>query len=158
VIYFLKHPQTGRVKIGQTANYHQRLSSLIVEHGDLELIGIMEGNRDDEQNLHKRFSHLRAKDMPGREWFCLTGELSSYIYQNARFEAPDRLKFGAIRTTSLGKAAFDLFMTEEKIRRGNPNLEQAEVLEALFAEYKDGVYLKRARELQGDIQADKERD
>jgi|GEM_PF-4235511 len=42
MIYFLRNPSAGYVKIGTTKNYHARLSTLIAEHGDLELLGLMD--------------------------------------------------------------------------------------------------------------------
>ena len=41
MIYLLQRPD-GAIKIGTTSNYHVRRSQLIVEYGNLELLGLQE--------------------------------------------------------------------------------------------------------------------
>jgi hypothetical protein len=40
MIYFLRHTETGLIKIGKTIGFSVRLSQLMAQHGDLELIGL----------------------------------------------------------------------------------------------------------------------
>lgn len=89
MIYFLRSPQTGYVKIGLTENYHLRLSQLIAQHGDLELLGLMEGSRDKEKALHKRFATDQVKGK-GREWFRPSAKLSELIEAEAHLNIPPR--------------------------------------------------------------------
>ena len=64
------------IKIGYTTNLHQRLHSLKTANpSEIELIGSFPGTRRDEQALHLKFSHLRAKG----EWFHADWELRSWI-------------------------------------------------------------------------------
>ncbi len=52
--YFLQRAD-GAIKIGTTREYYSRRATLASEHGQLELLGVMESGRDEEQNLHKQF-------------------------------------------------------------------------------------------------------
>lgn len=89
MIYFLRHPETGLIKIGKTKNYHQRLSQLIAEHGDLELLGIMQGYTDKECELHEQFSSLNVRgDLKGVEWFESEQSLLGYIDDNSSMNIP----------------------------------------------------------------------
>jgi hypothetical protein len=98
MIYFLRHPETQAIKIGQTSDYYTRLSQLIREHGDLELLGVMEGNRETETSLHRWFAEFRAHAMPGREWFRAVPELLEYIQENTHLNLPSK---GVRRSVSM---------------------------------------------------------
>lgn len=85
MIYFLRSPDTGLVKIGTTGNYHLRLSQLIAEHGDLELLGLMDGVRLDEQALHRQF----AADRVHHEWFRFSDAVASFVEANTHLQIPN---------------------------------------------------------------------
>lgn len=86
MIYFLRH-ETGLIKIGTTINYKSRLSDLIRQYGDLELLGLMEGSYEKEGELHSMFSHLRNTDtLDGTEWFAHGDDLILYIETNANLD------------------------------------------------------------------------
>lgn len=88
MLYFLKHPETGLIKIGTTVSYKSRLSDLIRQYGDLELLGIMTGSYEDEKRLHEQFAHLRSHELDGREWFKPEKELLSYINKHTSMNLP----------------------------------------------------------------------
>jgi hypothetical protein len=88
MIYFLRHTETGLIKIGRTVNYSLRLSQLIAQYGDLELVGLMEGYTEQEQYLHGKFCQLKANTLGGREWFVPDDELIDYIENMASMNFP----------------------------------------------------------------------
>jgi len=88
VIYFLRNPNTGLVKIGTTGNYHLRLSQLIAEHGDLELLGLMDGSRLDEQALHQRF----IDDHDHHEWFRVSAAITDFVKMSTHMCVPNKGK------------------------------------------------------------------
>jgi hypothetical protein len=60
MIYFIRRPDGGPIKIGTTIRLTERLKQLIAEHGPgLEVLAVAEGSYDRERELHRRFSHLR---------------------------------------------------------------------------------------------------
>jgi T5orf172 domain len=76
LIYFAQTP-TGSIKIGTSENVDSRLLSLEQHYGQpLALIGTMPGDRQTEQEIHARFSHLRL----GRtEQFRPAADLMEFI-------------------------------------------------------------------------------
>ncbi len=89
MIYFLRHPETGLVKIGTTEDYHLRLYQLEHEYGDLELLGLMSGGIETESELHERFRYLKATDHhPSREWFRMDNALLEYMRSYATDPVP----------------------------------------------------------------------
>jgi len=90
MIYFLRHPKTGLVKIGTTDKYHRRLSTLMSKYGDLELVALMDGNRTTEAALHVRFGAANRQGvLDGREWFADTPELREFIEVNGHLNIPE---------------------------------------------------------------------
>lgn len=81
MIYFLRRAD-GAIKIGTTEKYYTRRSGLIKRHGDLELLGVMDGNREIEQEIHKRFAHVRLIGKRKTEWFEASQELLDFIADN----------------------------------------------------------------------------
>lgn len=89
MIYFLKHPETGLIKIGTTEDYHLRLYQLEREYGKLELLGLMDGGNETESELHERFRYLKPKDHhPAREWFRMDNALLEYMRFYAIADVP----------------------------------------------------------------------
>jgi hypothetical protein len=89
MIYFLRHPEKGYIKIGKTINYATRLSQLIALYGDLELLGLMAGYTKQEKALHRQFMHLHVtRTGLGTEWFRPEKDLMIYIKKNSGLTLP----------------------------------------------------------------------
>jgi DNA-binding XRE family transcriptional regulator len=74
MIYFIKH--TDYVKIGYTDRIKLRLSTLQVSCPvKLEVLGLIEGNREDERNYHKMFKPASSNG----EWFEYNTELQIFV-------------------------------------------------------------------------------
>jgi DNA-binding XRE family transcriptional regulator len=74
MIYFIKH--TEYVKIGYTNKIKTRLSVLQISCPvKLEVLGLIEGNREDERNYHKMFKPASSSG----EWFEYNTELQIFI-------------------------------------------------------------------------------
>ena len=74
MIYFIKH--TDYVKIGYTDRIKLRLSTLQVSCPvKLEVLGLIEGNREDERNYHKMFKPVNSSG----EWFEYNTELQIFV-------------------------------------------------------------------------------
>lgn len=92
MIYFLRNPRSGLVKIGCTINYHMRLSQLIAQHGDLELIGLMQGDLRTEKWLHRQFGDIHVYTPgQGNEWFKDTDVLRQFVRRHARMNIPEKV-------------------------------------------------------------------
>jgi hypothetical protein len=75
VIYFIAAGD-DLIKIGYTTNLRSRLRSLRTAHPkELQILLVIPGSRDDEQDLHRRFVEFRV----GREWFKRCDPISDYI-------------------------------------------------------------------------------
>lgn len=74
MIYFIR--ADSAIKIGYSVNPEMRLGELQVgaQH-DLELLGVMHGEREDEGKLHKQFANLRIRG----EWFRAERVLLDFI-------------------------------------------------------------------------------
>lgn len=68
-VYFVKSAKTGHIKIGYSGTPEVRIKNLRRDHGELYLIGLLDGDMDIESALHARFSRFNIHDGPGREWF-----------------------------------------------------------------------------------------
>lgn len=80
MIYFIQAGSGNAVKIGITDNLPLRCEHLSAYAGRIQLLGLMPGNRVDEQALHRRFRTWRSrKYSPMREWYRNNTELSDYI-------------------------------------------------------------------------------
>ena len=82
-IYFIRVDGKNQIKIGWTTHGHhkKRLTSLQTGNPEkLILLAISENQKKEkEQELHKKFSHLRIRN----EWFELTEELLEYMKRNS---------------------------------------------------------------------------
>lgn len=89
MIYFLKHKETGLIKIGTTKNFDARFMSLRSKFGVLELLGLMVGYEEEERNLHTLFKELNVrKQLKGREWFKADTVLLTYIKKYTSMNHP----------------------------------------------------------------------
>lgn len=76
MIYFLQPIGGGRIKIGTTIQLSYRLKQLASEFGDdLEVLAIIDGDRPEERQLHRKFAHLRTVG----EWFEPGDDLLGFI-------------------------------------------------------------------------------
>lgn len=82
-IYFIQQGSSDLIKIGCSKNVARRFRELQTgsPHTFL-LLGVMEGDRDKEKEIHTKFTHLRQKG----EWFKLNHDLSSFISKNCEFD------------------------------------------------------------------------
>jgi len=75
-VYFLRHGDTDRVKIGYSCRINGRISNLRSSNPDkLTLLATVSGARDAEARLHKRFARYRISG----EWYRLEGKLAEYV-------------------------------------------------------------------------------
>lgn len=76
VVYFMRRENDGLIKIGTTTAISERFRALDREHGaTLEILGVMEGDKRLESDLHLRFSRSRVEG----EWFSPSIDLLDYI-------------------------------------------------------------------------------
>lgn len=87
MIYFLRRIESdGAIKIGFTSSFKFREYALSREHGKLELLGMLEGGRKEEQALHRQFTSARIT--PRGEWFRATEELLTFIKNDTVLDLP----------------------------------------------------------------------
>lgn len=85
MIYFVQ-AATGHIKIGYATNIKKRLAELQVSQpAELTLLGVREGGRAVEAEMHRRFSEHHAKG----EWFYPADGILQYI---AAFTTPRPVK------------------------------------------------------------------
>ncbi len=71
-IYFIQAGELGPVKIGHGTNPRRRLHNLQIGSAEpLRLLGIREGDEEEERHLHQRFAHLHIRG----EWFTFSPEM-----------------------------------------------------------------------------------
>lgn len=89
VVYFLKRPSNGLIKIGRTSHFISRYRALIREYDEhLEILGIVDEDRFAEADLHRLFKDFRAVC----EWFVETKGIRDFIAEHA--EPYDPVKHG----------------------------------------------------------------
>ena len=87
-VYFIATADRRYVKIGYTTNMTRRLRDVQVGNPEpLELLGTLDGTKDDEKRLHHDWRRLRVEG----EWFRLTDELAYSIEWQLRPEPPEAL-------------------------------------------------------------------
>jgi hypothetical protein len=75
-IYFIRNRATGHIKIGVSGDIPRRVQSIVAAANiHVELLGYKEGDRAEEQALHKRFAEHRRHG----EWFKPSPELLAFI-------------------------------------------------------------------------------
>jgi hypothetical protein len=81
VIYFVRDTATGRVKIGYSADPWSRMVKMQADcPGELVLVGIIDGDRAVEADVHRRFGAHRERG----EWFRAEGELAAFLVDLAQ--------------------------------------------------------------------------
>ena len=82
MIYFIRVGENGKIEIGTTLCLTTRLKQHESDFRcDLIVLGVMDGGREMESQVHRQFSHLRCS---GRELFNGTEELLLYIEKRCR--------------------------------------------------------------------------
>lgn len=78
MIYFIHSPIQNKVKIGKATKgkLHSRLMGIQIGNPDeLVVLGVMDGGRKEERQLHLLFRHLHVRG----EWFKYEAELKEFI-------------------------------------------------------------------------------
>lgn len=85
MVYFIGNKLYNYVKIGHTVNNVKgRLVSLQVGCPfDLEILGIVDGNKNTEKQLHKKFDEYWIRG----EWFKLCWPIYKYIKEYVRLDS-----------------------------------------------------------------------
>jgi len=117
VIYFMQSVDGGPIKIGFTDDIERRREQLEAIYGTpLAVLATMDGGRDEETEVHRRFSHLRF----GRtEQFRPTSELMEFIGRplliGANPDAVEAMPFAAGQPTLFavkGKPSWHAWLKE----------------------------------------------
>lgn len=86
MIYFLRSPSSGLIKIGRTRFLRVRLADLSYQHREpLVVLGVLDEPDVYETQLHRQFKKWRVKG----EWFEPTRHLLSFIQSSTRAWTPD---------------------------------------------------------------------
>ena len=81
MVYFLQCDKTGLIKIGASDRLHHRVKEVQNEHhSTFTVLGVVDGHKQEERNLHIQFAHLRCD----KEWFSPDDELVEFITRRAR--------------------------------------------------------------------------
>lgn len=109
MIYFAQHVESELIKIGYAADMTARLPSLASVYGAMKVIGVMPGEYDDEQAMHRQFKafNVRGK-LIGREWFAASPALMEYIAAHCE---PLNQSYEVKRRVKAPAKAFDLVST-----------------------------------------------
>jgi hypothetical protein len=89
-VYFAQRPD-GDIKIGTIVKWHfiQRMCALWREHGSIRVLGVIDGGKEKESELHGQFHEYRRHSikMPHRriytEFFQSNDGLLKYIAENS---------------------------------------------------------------------------
>lgn len=88
MIYFLLAEDVGRCKIGFSEDPRKRCIKINYSSPvQLELLGTVEGSREDEKSIHSAFDWLQIKG----EWFFYCSPLIEFIESSIRKAEIDRL-------------------------------------------------------------------
>lgn len=86
MIYYIRHIETGLIKIGLSTAVSIRMKNLAAFYGELELLGFHDGDIKVEKEMHQRFAPRARGILSGKEWFNPTPELMAHIQANTRLE------------------------------------------------------------------------
>lgn len=136
IVYFIRCGRRGPVKIGKTFGTYQgamdRLKELQVGNPEtLYLLGICDGGRDLERQLHKR---LQAHRLRG-EWFKPTAEVMDVIREHASY-APEHTRGDRSSTRPVDSVGCEVCGT--LLRQGKPDPTKPTTCQACdeFAEFR----------------------
>jgi hypothetical protein len=78
VVYYVRRASDGAVKIGFSASIENRMAAIRREHGPLEILLVLGGDREEESDAHNKFQKYRI----GRtEWFRPVRTLLDWIVE-----------------------------------------------------------------------------
>jgi hypothetical protein len=84
MIYFVQE-NNGPIKIGYSRSPHTRICSIKTNSSSaISLLGVIKGTKEEEKQLHSRFSHLRVRG----EWFSPSEELLGFIKGAQKIDVP----------------------------------------------------------------------
>lgn len=102
MIYALRRPSDGAIKLGYTRDLYSRYKALTAQHGDLELLGVISGDMRLEKYFHRQFAaHNIQGDPGGREWFYPHIDVLAFVRRYTR--KPETIKLR--RTRSMPRKA-----------------------------------------------------
>lgn len=84
MIYFAQDGENGPIKIGYTGQPRHRLWCLKRDYPEMRVLAAMDGGFDVEQELHRKFVHLRRGNSTKNEWFNPAEDLLEFIRLNGR--------------------------------------------------------------------------
>ncbi len=109
MIYFIQTVEGGPIKIGVTTQLQARLSALATAHSkDLRVLGVLDGERSVEKELHERFSHLRVKN----EWFEPGEDLCQFIAESCKAWNPTREISARVTTANSSLSDVDQYVAK----------------------------------------------
>lgn len=129
MIYFLRRAD-GAIKIGTTDKYRTRLSTLTTEYGELELLGLMEGDREEEQRIHEQFTQSRMGPDRRTEWFHSSPEILDYIAKNTHLNIP-KARDKTVKITDKTHMLLQRFLHGHFLRTGESLTSDAAIALAL---------------------------
>jgi len=135
VVYFLLRQAESptskpSIKIGTTNDFRRRLAQLEAQYGHLTLLGLMDGGRELEQQLHNQFSGWRLRDT---EFFMSNPFLYLFIEERTHMNVPPERIGITIDLPHHLRVALGLL----KLRMGKRNM--AAVVEILLQAYDQGA-------------------
>ena len=94
MIYFMRIESRGLIKIGTTVTLSNRMESHRAYWPGLTLLRVLDGGRDEEQEIHRRFDHLRVPSIntqqlgSRKELFCPGPDLIHFMRNHCRKPDP----------------------------------------------------------------------
>lgn len=90
LVYFIRNPDDELIKIGKTIDLHRRMQMLRVQTRckNLEIIGVIDGGSEKEEELHAKFS----KNRKFGEWFSTSHDMDQFISLNTYKPNVDELR------------------------------------------------------------------
>ena len=77
-VYFIRNTESGHIKIGYANDVVKRFQLLqCASPARLEILAVMEGEREAEHAIHRKFPHLRLRKRG--EWFQPGPDLVDYL-------------------------------------------------------------------------------
>lgn len=89
LVYFVLDLYFDLIKIGYTKNFSRRFREHQLKWGEgLQLLGVIDGDRKSESELHKMFSKFQVKLGTHREWFYAEKPIYFFIKHFCKIKTP----------------------------------------------------------------------
>ena len=124
IVYFIQRESDGMIKIGLTSQLSVRMYKLRAHHGDISVLGVVDGGYLNERRLHEEFS----EDNLHGEWFHPSERLLLYIDENTREPQDDKIQITAVIRRDLCA-----WLDNEA---GKTNMSRAKFIEMLLKEHR----------------------